>query len=202
MNGYCAPLGAVAVLVGLCGNLQAQYTRVPDRPADADPAGQVPVAREGFEQRSETVMSEKWNTVMHESQRTLYYPVTEYAWEPRWHGWLNPFRSPHLAYHLTPRVRWQTSTETIRTPVTYRQYVPETRVVQTPIRRSDVAERTDRPDPATRITRRLPNPTPPSAAARGPSASLPQGMGGIQLLSGDPPRSGPQTIPRHGTVIR
>lgn len=200
MKGCRVSIGAAALLVLTSSGAWAQ-----SRPGgDSEPARtvEIPITQERLEQKTETVMTEKWNTVMHESQRTLHYPVTEYAWEPRWHGWLNPFREPHVAYHLMPRVRWQSRTETVRTPVTYRQYVPETRVVQQPVRKLGFVERTDMVDAATRITRRLPTPTPPRVAPPGPSHVGPQGVGGIQLLTGDPPRSGPQTIPRHGTAIR
>ena len=93
-----------------------------------------PVANTTIERQEQTVYREEYTTAMHESQQTYLAPVTEYRWEPRVHGRLNPFRPPTVAYHLVPRTRWEPRSHTVRTPVTTRQLRPETRVVEIPHR--------------------------------------------------------------------
>jgi hypothetical protein len=57
-------------------------------------------------------------------------PVTQYQWVPKWHGWWNVFKGPHLAYHLESRRKWATTWATTNVPVTSTALVPETRTAQ------------------------------------------------------------------------
>ena len=99
-----------------------------------------PVVNTTVERQEQTVYREEYITQMNESQQTYLAPVTEYHWEPRVHGRLNPFRPNTVAYHLVPRTRWEARTHTVRTPVTTRQLRPETRVVEIPRRELSFAE--------------------------------------------------------------
>ena len=101
-----------------------------------------PVATTTTERQEQTVYREEYITQLRESQQTYYAPVTEYHWEPRVHGRLNPFRPNTVAYHLVPRTRWEPRTHTVRTPVTTRQLRPETRVVEIPRRQLGFAQQT------------------------------------------------------------
>lgn len=93
-----------------------------------------PVANTTVQRQEQTVYREEYITQMNEAQQTYLAPVTEYHWEPRVHGRLNPFRPKTVSYHLVPRTRWEPRTHTVRTPVTTRQLRPETRVVEIPHR--------------------------------------------------------------------
>ena len=99
-----------------------------------------PVASTTVERQEQTVYREEYITQVQESQQTYLAPVTEYHWEPRVHGRLNPFRPNTVAYHLVPRTRWETRSHTVRTPVTTRQLRPETRVVEIPRRQLGFAQ--------------------------------------------------------------
>jgi len=99
-----------------------------------------PVVDTTVERQEQTVYREEYITQMRETQQTYFAPVTEYRWEPRVHGRLNPFRPNTVAYHLVPHTRWEPRTHTIRTPVTTRQLRPQTRVVEVPRRRIGFVE--------------------------------------------------------------
>lgn len=99
-----------------------------------------PVANTTVQRREETVYREEYVTQMQESQQTYLAPVTEYHWEPRVHGVLNPFRPRTIAYHLVPRTHWEPRTHTVRTPITTRQLRPETRIVEVPRRQLGFAQ--------------------------------------------------------------
>ena len=58
----------------------------------------TPITSTQYEEREQTVYREPYSTEVYESQRNVLVPVTEYEWQPRWHGVLNPFRPATLAY--------------------------------------------------------------------------------------------------------
>lgn len=93
----------------------------------------VPVRELRFEDQQQTFYEPEYKTEFQTYQRPIYQPVTQYQWEPRWHGWWNIFDGPHLAYHLRPTTVWQSGTQTIRIPVTRQEFVPETRTVRVAI---------------------------------------------------------------------
>ena len=93
-----------------------------------------PYTRNVVDRREETVYQEEYVTQMKESQHMVLTPVTEYQWEPRVHNRFNILRPRSMAYHLVPRTRWEARSHTVRTPVTYRQLRPQTRVVEVPRR--------------------------------------------------------------------
>ena len=57
---------------------------------------QRPVTSVTMKLRQQTVYTERRRTEIHESVRTYFIPVTEYRYEPRWHGLWNPFEEAHI----------------------------------------------------------------------------------------------------------
>jgi hypothetical protein len=155
----------------------------------------VPETR--YEQRENTVYRERVTTDLQNSVRTYQVPVTEQQWVPGYDRW-NIFRPPVLSYRLMPVTRWETRTETIRVPVTKREYVAEKQVQQVPITNTHLAEE--------RIVRRVPigtvahgtvmNATPGSSTdAASVARSNSDFVGGTSLES-DPPRDTASPIDR------
>ena len=101
-----------------------------------------------YEQRENTVYREKYSTDMQESVRTYQVPITEQQWVPGYQRTWNIFAPPVLSYRLLPVTRWETRSETVRVPVTKREYIPEKQVQQVPITNTRLAEE--------RIVRRVP----------------------------------------------
>ena len=46
----------------------------------------TPVKGVQYEEREQTVYREQYATEVYESQRNVLVPVTEYVWQPKWHG--------------------------------------------------------------------------------------------------------------------
>ena len=109
---------------GADGNTYRETTRIERRP----------VATTHWDERETTVYKEQYVTQMRDSYRTVMSPVTELRAEPRWHNWWNPFSRPYVAYHMMPRTHWETRYERYQAPVTFREVVPEKRIVRTPVR--------------------------------------------------------------------
>ncbi|MCA9269280.1 MAG: hypothetical protein KDA41_12450 [Planctomycetales bacterium] len=146
-----------------------------------------PVAQNQVERREETVYREEYVTEVRESEQTYFEPVTEYRWEPRVHGVLNPFRPKTLAYHLVPHTRWESRTHTVRTPVTVRQLRPETRTVEVQRRSLGFAQAPQAGAAAVGSTAQ------PRMAERHhalPSAAPQAPIGGVLQMEGDHPRYG------------
>jgi hypothetical protein len=101
-----------------------------------------PVATTTWQERRETVLVDRVTTQMAETDRNVLVPVVEYQWQPRVHDWWNPFRPTTVAYHLSPTTTWQVQQQVVRTPVTYRETIPEERIVRTPQRSLDFVEET------------------------------------------------------------
>jgi hypothetical protein len=146
-----------------------------------------PLTETRFEEHNETVFREQYTTEMRDSYRTVYMPVTEYTYEPRVHGWWNPFAPSHVAYHLVPRTRWEPRVETVRTPITSREVVPETRVVRVPVRSLGFVEREE-------IDRVAVTPSPSQRTVSGGAVTslAERPVGGISRMENDPPRQGTQ----------
>lgn len=91
---------------------------------------QVPVNDVRFEEQTQTYYrSQVVNQVAQvavPSQRS----VTQYRWVPKWHGWWNILREPHLAYHLESDRRQVTAWQAASVPVTQTTLVPETRTTR------------------------------------------------------------------------
>jgi hypothetical protein len=101
-----------------------------------------PVSTTTWQERRETVLVDRVTTQMAETDRNVLVPVVEYQWEPRVHNWWNPFAPTTVAYHLAPVTKWQVQQQVVRTPVTYREMIPEERIVRTPQRSLDFVEET------------------------------------------------------------
>ena len=86
-----------------------------------------------MQDQQQTYMVEKSETEQQTTYQTYQVPITEYRWEPYWANRWNPFSQPYLAYRYVPRTRWETRTSEIRTPVTKRELVPQTKTVQVPV---------------------------------------------------------------------
>ena len=93
-----------------------------------------PVTSVTTETRELTTYKERLRTAVRESVQTYYVPKSEHHYEARWHNWWNPFAEPQLVYHPVPHTRWQPRTEKIRTAVTVREFIPETRTIRVPVR--------------------------------------------------------------------
>lgn len=91
----------------------------------------VPQTR--VEQRPQTLYREQYTTEVRDSVRTSWTPVTEYQTETVLVGRWNPFVDPYYEYHTVPTVRWERKTEVVKTPVTCRKLVPETKTVACPV---------------------------------------------------------------------
>lgn len=152
---------------------------------------QKPVVDVTYQNREETVYRQQITTKFEDYSQLSYQPVTTYRWEPRWHGWWRIFRGPHVAYHLVPSTSWQAQAHTVRIPVTKSHWVPETRVVQTPVKQlrmvdhdqvtrtamGPAASQTTALTPANRSTLTYIPPTQPRVAAQPRHA-----IGGIARL--------------------
>jgi hypothetical protein len=175
--------------------------------------GLEPITQTRVERTEETVYREEFVTEMRESQQLYYTPVTEYVWQPRVHGVLNPFRPNTLAYHLVPCTRWEARPHTVRTPITARQLRPETRIVERPVRELGFAERPQGNsvvlapnDDGARVAARhhaLPSAAPAAAPATaggtstGSTIIIPApaaAIGGVSQMDGDHPRFGASSL--------
>lgn len=103
---------------------------------------QRPITETRYEPREQTVYREKYTTSMQESVRTYQVPVTEQRWVPGYQRTWNIFAPPVLSYRLMPVTRWETRTETVRIPITKREYVPERQVQHVPVTNTKIANET------------------------------------------------------------
>lgn len=155
--------------------------------------------------REKTVYRPQTVVEHREQVRTVYTPVMEYQWEPRWHNTWNPFSQPTLAYHFVPRARWEARSEAYQAPhmstqwVAEKQTVPERLVrlerqtevhyevvgrIATPAQSEDSAIARLRPlQPTEQVA---------NIAPVGGSTTVTQ-IGGVAALTSDPPRSALQT---------
>jgi len=161
-----------------------------------------PVTETRLESRENTVYREQLTTDMRETQRNYATPVTEYQWVPYMERGWNLFNPPHLTYRLVPQTRWETRTETVRFPVTRRDYVPEKRTVQVPVTTQRLAENVIisqiavgarpaglSPSGAAPVAA---NPD-PFAKPLSPEVARRDQVGGVSKLESDPPRASSST---------
>ncbi|MEX0678884.1 MAG: hypothetical protein WD063_17545 [Pirellulales bacterium] len=103
---------------------------------------QRPLTTVRYEPRESTVYQPRYTTDMQESVRTYQVPVTEQQWVLGYQRTWNIFAPPVPSYRLMPVTRWQTRTETVRIPITKREYVPVRQVQQVPITDTRIAKET------------------------------------------------------------
>lgn len=151
-----------------------------------------PVAETTYQDRQQTVYRQRYTTQLHDHLHTTMVPVTDYRWETRLHNWWNPFKTNTVGYHLVPHRRWEARTETIRTPVTTRQLIPEVQTVKVPVTTLRMVEQ----EHVTRVAispqdRLSPNHQRFSAGISQSDTNIARRIpiGGISLES-DPPRRG------------
>lgn len=183
-------LVALAVLAGWNSPALAQEVRYVNRDGityrETVERVKKPVSETTYQTYNETVYKERYTTKVQESQRTYLAPVTEYQWEAYTPVTLNIFAPPRVAYRWVPRTRWETRSETVRTPVTRRDLVPEERTVSRPQTSLRMVEEE-------RITR-IAIADPPSGQPAANVASR-EVIGGVSNLQNDPPRSGTSFAP-------
>ncbi|MFT5525164.1 MAG: hypothetical protein ACI9HK_003130 [Pirellulaceae bacterium] len=94
----------------------------------------IPTATVRMEQQTVTTYSQRPTTQSHEFNRVVYDPVVSYQCQRRVVGWLNPFTGPYETYQVQPVVTWQPRVEKVAYSTTRYNTVPETRVVERPVR--------------------------------------------------------------------
>lgn len=169
----------------------------------------LPVSETRYEENREEVLREEYKTQVLKQQRTVFQAVPETRWEPRVHGWWNPFRTNRVYWRPVTSYRWEPRTQTIETPVTRREYVPESRTIRRPVTtlrfvpQERLVSRVVVTPPASAGPRPLSPAATPEAIVHGrplpePAASTARRevLGGITLES-DPPRQGPR-LPASG----
>jgi hypothetical protein len=92
-----------------------------------------PICETHYEDRQQTVYAEQLQTQIQSTQRIVQAPVMEWVYQPYWVNRFNPFAQPYLAYRYVPRVRWDTRTEQVLTPIVQRQVVPQQQTVKVPV---------------------------------------------------------------------
>jgi hypothetical protein len=152
-----------------------------------------PVSTTTWQEHRETVLTDRVTTQMAETNRNVFVPVVEYQWQPRVHDWWNPFKPTSIGYHAVPVTRWEMQQQIVRTPVTYREMVPEERIVRTPQRTMDFVEET--------VTRRVAinettgQPLTISEVNGGTAiARRPENYGGVMQMQ--------DSLPRQGAVLQ
>ncbi|MGE0756602.1 MAG: hypothetical protein AB7F89_17380 [Pirellulaceae bacterium] len=101
----------------------------------------TPVANLHLEEHTQTVYRTESVTQFREQQRTVWVPVTEYQYQPRWTSPWNLFAASTPSYELRPVTRWEMRSEKILVPVTTQRVVPEQAVVQVPVRKLGFVDR-------------------------------------------------------------
>ena len=94
---------------------------------------QVPVNDLRYQEQSQTYYRPYTTTQMTQVAVPTPVTATQYRWVPRWHGWWDIFRGPHLAYHLESERKRVTTLQTATVPVTRTAMVPETRTTRVPV---------------------------------------------------------------------
>ena len=88
---------------------------------------QVPVNDVRFAEQTQTYYRPYTTSQLTQVAVPTPATVTQYRWVPKWHGWWNIVRGPHLAYHLESERKRVTTLQTATVPVTQTAMVPETR---------------------------------------------------------------------------
>jgi hypothetical protein len=149
-----------------------------------------PVAEMTYEEREQTVYRQQTTNTVHQSNYTVYVPITEYRWEAYRTGVLNPFVPTSTAYRWVPYTRWEPRTATVSVPVTHSQWVPEKQTVKVPVRTLKFVEK----EQVRRIAVAPSGTQPGSANTTSVLATRPN-YGGTRL-DNDPPRYGTGAVRR------
>ena len=157
---------------------------------------QRPMAETQTRESTQTFYREEYTTKISESIQERWTPVTDYRLESYWVGRWNPFVDPYLAQRYVPYTRWERTTEIVKTPVTCRQLVPETRTVRVPVTTQRMVDEeiiTRVAVSARGVSSDLPWAAPTTMAKLVPVVNDPGPIGGTVKLESDPPRQGPTT---------
>ncbi|HEX5447118.1 MAG TPA: hypothetical protein VFW87_25100 [Pirellulales bacterium] len=103
---------------------------------------QRPITETRYEPREQTVLRERYTTQLQDSVRTYQVPVTEQQWVLGYSRTWNIFAPPVPSYRLMPVTRWETRTETVKIPITKREYVQERQVQHVPVTDTKIAQET------------------------------------------------------------
>jgi hypothetical protein len=94
----------------------------------------VPTSSVRLEKQTVATFSQRPTTQQHQYNRVVYDPVVSYQCQRRVVGWFNPFTGPYETYQLAPVVTWQPRTQKMSYQTTRYQTVPETKIVERPVR--------------------------------------------------------------------
>lgn len=214
----CASINSCLLLVAVASLAGAQEGRYYQEQGityqDVPVVVKHPVREVRVESRPYTTYREQWRTDVQQVPQPYYEPVSSWVWVPRVHGWARPFQEPTVTWEVEPRYDWRLKSAQIPVARTYREYIPQTQMVQVPIAQLRFEERTEMRRVAVREAPANLAASPPSpGAAPGPAPpnaiSLPAGspwtaaptfvpanpangseFGGVAALSQDPPRVG------------
>ena len=201
---------------GAIGNQTRYYTENGVTYRETRRRVREPVSQTQYRDQTQTVYRSQYTTKMQDYEQAGYAPVTQYYWQPRWHGTWRIFQDPHLAWHLKPHTTWQRVTQRVQVPVTVSQVVPETRTVKIPetqlrfVEREQIERVAVAPQPTLASVPALQFVSTPQVAVAPPiydpyAIRLPSTapiynvspiyspytvVGGIARLDGDPPRYG------------
>jgi hypothetical protein len=157
---------------------------------------QRPIVETQTRESTQTFYREQYTTKINESVQERWTPVTDYRLESYWVGRWNPFVDPYLAQRYVPYTRWERTTEIVKTPVTCRQLVPETRTVRVPVTTQRLVDE----EIIARVvvsgrgaSSDLPWAAPTNTAKLVPVVGSQGPIGGTAKLESDPPRQGPTT---------
>jgi len=154
---------------------------------------QVQVPETTMREQTQTVYRQQLTTDNLQSTHLVTVPNTQYRLVSRMRGRWNPFVTPYWTHHYEPVTTWSQQAATVSVPVSRLAWVPETRVVQSPVTTYRTAQRVIKEPvsaaPSTAGGQQYASNSSPSATlAAVPSgsrtASLP--IGGRQL-NNDPP---------------
>jgi hypothetical protein len=138
----------------------------------------VPVTQ--MQQQPQTYYREQYTTEVRDTVRTCWTPVTQYQTEAVMVGRWNPFVTPYVEYHTVPTVRWEQKSQVVKTPVTCRKLVPETKMVSSPVTAWQTVEQevinrfavTGKPSGAAVAASRAPAPTTAAVSSSSPPSIL------------------------------
>lgn len=120
---------------------------------------------------SQTVYQPQVVTRQVSTRQTVFVPQTNYVLQQRVRGRWNPFRQTTLTYEYRPVTTWVATTQTMTTPVTTQQWVPQqqTVYVSEPVQTTKMAKRlvqTEVPQPGVMLASQ-------TASARQPLVRIP-----------------------------
>lgn len=127
-------IGVAVVLVTVCGTRAEDAVRYYEQNGatirEARTTVQVPVNDVRFEEQTQTYYRQHVTSQVAQVAVPTQRTVTQYRWVPKWHGWWNVFRGPHLAYHLESGRQRVTAWQAANVPLTQTTLVPETQTTR------------------------------------------------------------------------